>query len=90
MCSTEDRRIVVSRFFFHTADGSRDRDHEGMDCRDARSARVEAIRYAGALLSDQPDILWDGRDFRVEVTDKDQRLVCTVIALAVDAPRPEE
>ncbi len=79
----------MSRFFFHTADGSRDRDTEGMNCRDPHAARVEAIRYAGALLSDDPGVLWDGRDFRVEVTDEDQRLVCTVIALAVDAPRPE-
>ena len=79
----------MSRYYFHTADGTRDRDREGMECRDPHAARVEAIRYAGALMADQPDVLWDGHDFRVEVTDEDQRLVCTVIALAVDAPRLE-
>lgn len=80
----------MGRYYFHTASGSRQRDREGMECNDAHAARVEAIRFAGALMADEPDVLWDGRDFRVEVTDEDQRLVCTVISLAVDAPRPHD
>lgn len=79
----------MPRFFFHTADGSRDRDTTGTELPDATAARVAAIRYAGDLLSDQPDVLWDGRDFRVEVTDEKSDLLFTIITLAVDAPAAE-
>ncbi len=73
-------------FYFHTADGGRERDREGVDLADPASARREAIKYAGAVMADQPDVLWDGRDFRVEVTDEKDLLLYTIIMLAVDAP----
>ena len=76
----------MPRYFFHTADGVRERDTVGTELKDARAARVEAIRYAGAIINDTPDVLWDGRDFRVEVTDERQALLFTIITLAVDAP----
>ena len=79
----------MPRYFFHTADGSRDRDTEGTELPDARTARVSAIRYAGDVLSDQPELLWDGRDFRVEVTTEEGDLLFTIITLAVDAPAAE-
>lgn len=31
-------------------------------------------------------MLWDGRDFRVEVTDEGEQLLFTVIMLTVDTP----
>ncbi len=80
----------MARFFFHTVDGRRDRDTTGTELPDAVAARVAAIRYAGDLLSDQPDMLWDGSDFRVEVTDEQSKLVCTIITIAVDAQGIEE
>ena len=76
----------MPRFFFNTADGSRDCDELGVELPNGSAARVEAIRYAGSLLADQPNMLWDGRDFRVEVVNEDQQLVCTVITLAVASP----
>ena len=78
----------MPRYFFNTADGQADTDTEGTELPDTAVARTEAIRYAGALLRDSPDMLWDGRDFRVQVLGEDRRLVCTVVALAVDAPQP--
>ncbi len=59
----------MPRYFFHTADGSRERDEEGTELPDHNAARREAIKLAGAVLSEQPDVLWHSRDFRVEVTD---------------------
>ena len=79
-------QLPMPRYFFHTADGSRDRDLEGVELKDHSAARREAIKFAGSVLNDQPAVLWDGRDFRVEVTDKTGDLLFTIITLAVNAP----
>ena len=76
----------MSRYFFHTADGSRDRDTVGTELKDHGAARNEAIKFAGHVMADQPEVLWDGRDFRVEVTDEREMLLFTIITLAVNAP----
>ena len=77
----------MPRYFFHTAEGEEQRDPDGFECKDMTSARREAIRYAGAVLQDEPDVLWDGRDFRVVVTDEQDELLFTVVMLTVDTPR---
>ena len=82
---------AMQRFFFNTADGTRVRDVEGVSLPDLGAARVQAIRFMGGLLSDKPEFLWDGRDFRVEVTNQEGRVLCIVVALAIDtadAARP--
>ena len=38
------------------------------------------------MLNDDPDVLWDGREFSVEVVDDRDRLLFTIFAHAVDAP----
>lgn len=76
----------MPRYFFNTADGHRDCDEEGVELPNGNAARAEAIRYAGAVMNNHPDVLWDGRDFRVEVVNEDKQLVCTVITVAVDTP----
>lgn len=80
----------MPRYFFHTADDGHDIDREGFDLANDADARVEGIRFAGAMMKDQPDLLWDGRDFRVAVTDENRRLLFTIIMLAVDAPRERD
>lgn len=76
----------MPRYFFHTTDGTRDRDTDGTDCVHDGAARQHAIMYIGALMNSEPQVLSTGCDFRVEVTDQFGRLLFTVIALAVDAP----
>lgn len=76
----------MPRFFFHTADGERDLDKEGIELADNAAARKEAIRFAGALMHDQPDVLWDGRDYRGEVTNTANDLLFTIVMLSIDAP----
>ena len=76
----------MQRFFFHTADGSRDRDETGTDLPSLHAARAHDITYAGECLTHEPSVLWEGRDFRVEVTDESGTLVFTIITLAIDAP----
>lgn len=79
----------MPRYFFHTANGLRDRDTIGTELPDQATARYHAIKYTGDVMSDDPDVLWDGRDFRVEVTDEQGALLFTIITLAVDAPASE-
>jgi hypothetical protein len=77
---------LVPRYFFHTADGSRERDTTGTVLASYEEARAAAIQYAGDVLSHEPEHLWKDSDFRVEVTDEHDLMLFTVIMLAVDAP----
>lgn len=76
----------MPRYFFHTADGTRERDTVGTVLEGLDQARVQAIQFAGEILSGEPEVLWDGRDFRIEVTDEQDLMLFTVITIAVDAP----
>lgn len=75
----------MPRYFFNTADGSRDRDVEGTELADLNAARKEAIQFTGAVLRDDPDRIWDGRDFRVDVSDENDTSLLIVITMAIDA-----
>lgn len=74
----------MPHFYFHTIDGGRQVHPDRLACDDEGAARREAVRYAGAVLHDEPELLQPDRDFRVEVTDQDQRLVFTIVTLAMD------
>jgi hypothetical protein len=76
----------VPRFFFNQIDGEHKPDDEGLEFPSLDEARTEAVRYAGKVLCDQPGVVWQGDDFRVEVTDENQLLLFTVIVVGVDAP----
>ena len=69
----------MPRFFFHTVDGEREPDDEGVELPDLGAARLEAIRFGGAVLHDQPELLAHGRDFRVEVADAAGRVHVTLV-----------
>jgi len=74
----------VARYFFHTADGSRDRDEDGVDLPDIQAARLEAIRYVGEMLSQHPDLLGTGQDFCVEVMNEHDQLMFKVVTRGID------
>ncbi len=76
----------MSRYYFHSVDGT-DIDLSGVDLPNDNAARLEAVRYAGDLLKEQPDILTEGHSFRVEVTDHDRKWLFTIVMVAVDPPR---
>ncbi|HET6526862.1 DUF6894 family protein [Sphingopyxis sp.] len=75
----------MPRYFFHTRDGKRDLDDDGMELPDAGAARREAVRFGGSLLNDDPDMLSNDHGLRVEAVDEDGALCFAVIILAVDA-----
>jgi hypothetical protein len=74
------------KYFFDTQDGAAGADAEGVELPDMARARVEAIRYAGAVMSHEPDVLWDGRDFHVFVSDATGLLLFDVCCQVNNAP----
>lgn len=59
----------MPRYFFTLRDHVVETDDEGVELADAHAARIEAIRYAGEVLRDEPQLL-DGRNLLVvEVSD---------------------
>ena len=76
----------VSRYFFHLNKPSRLNDEEGLELADAVTARREAVAFAGAMLRDDPEMVWDGQELRVQVERDDGRHICTVVILAVNGP----
>jgi hypothetical protein len=79
------KSIKVLRYFFHTADGSRERDVVGVELPALPDARHQAITFLGECIKDDPNLL-EHHDFRVEVTDTLGELLLTVITIAVSAP----
>ena len=73
-------------FHFHLAGETRERDCDGLDLPDLAAAREAATRYAGEILRDDPHWLGASGQSRVEVTDDQDTLLCTLVMLAIDAP----
>ena len=76
----------MARYFFDTVDGIRSDDDQGMELTDLSAARKQAIIYAGEVLNHDPEVLWDGRDFKVFVKDESRVLLFTITAFATNAP----
>lgn len=75
----------MQRFFFHTSDGVRDVDRVGVELADVAAARAQAVKLSGELLKEKEDVVWNGQDCRVEVTDSAGRLLFCIVTLAIDA-----
>ena len=60
----------MPRFHFNVYDRICVLDTEGTELPDWQAARLEAVRYAGALLVDEAQHVARGEDWRMEVTDE--------------------
>jgi hypothetical protein len=76
----------MARYFFHSADGIVDRDTIGTELVNDHAARSAAVRFAAEYLAKDPNMLWESRDFRVDVTDENGETLFTVITVAIDGP----
>lgn len=74
----------MPRYFFNIEDHVRDEDNQGTELADAAQARLHAIGFAAAILKDDPDLVWDGREFIVQVYDGRGDPVVDVIVRAED------
>ena len=84
----------MPRFHFNVYDRVCVLDTEGTELPDRQAARLEAVRYAGALLVDEAQHVARGEDWRMDVTDEVGlvlfRLDFSVMASAatMDLPAP--
>ena len=70
----------VMRYFFNTANGSFYADPEGTHLPSTAEARSEATRYAGEILHDNPNEVWESNELTVTATD-DRGLVLFTISI---------
>ena len=75
-------------FHFNIADHVREPDLEGTELSDKDEARLQAIIFAGEYLRDNPWLIADGHDFRVEVTDHAGVPIVTIRIDLVEEPAP--
>ena len=76
----------MPRYFFHSEDGHLEVDNNGTELPDAAAARVEAVRFAGALLLDRPQAVWESSRWRMLVTDERKAILFAVeVTTAVGA-----
>ena len=73
-------------YFFNQAGAVYDPDVEGIELDTLSDARIQAVKFASERLRDRPELAWLGEEFRVEVTNADQLILFTFIAMGVDAP----
>jgi hypothetical protein len=60
----------VPLFFFHIDDGGPAEEGLSLALPDLLAARVEATRFAGEMLRDQPAALWRAKAWTVTVSDE--------------------
>ena len=76
----------MPRYFFHIYDGEPDPDLEGVELADIYLAQSEAIRMSGEVMRDLGAKFWDGREWRMEVTDADDRKLFIIHFSAEEVP----
>lgn len=76
----------MPRYFFNTADNQHKRDDEGTELEDLAAARKYAIVTAGQIMHGEPAVLWDGREFNVDVTDARGLMLFRLTAYVTNAP----
>jgi len=60
----------MRRFYFHLVDGSAIPDDTGVELPSVEAAKIEAAKFAGAVLSEGiADGIWAGSPWRVVVSD---------------------
>lgn len=75
----------MPRYYFDIHDSVDERDDNGQELAGPVEARIHAVAYAGALLKDEPDLVWDGHEFSVAVSDAERKPVCAVYVRAEEA-----
>ena len=76
----------MPRYFFHVRDSLGLMDEEGLELADLQAAQAEAIRTSGQIIHDMADV-YDGEEWRMEVTDATGATVITLRFMAAQVPR---
>jgi hypothetical protein len=70
------------RYFFNTANGSFHADPEGTEYPSSDAARKAATQYAGEILKDNPNEIWESNELIVTTTDNTGLILFTILVLA--------
>lgn len=54
---------------FHVEDGVSRPDREGTDLKGLKEAKIEAVRLAGSLMRDDPELFITSEEWAIKVTD---------------------
>jgi len=76
----------MQRYFFHVRDGEDFRDLQGTELADITAARREALRFAGALLSDNSEKFWSTGEWTMRVADAADLTLFELAFYTNDAP----
>lgn len=78
----------MPRFYLHTNHPSQcvAQDDEGFDFPSIHAAKCEAVKFAGALLSDTGEHFWDTGDFELTVTDEKGLVMFAMWVVGIEAP----
>ena len=68
----------MAHFYFDTANGGRDTDRLGLELKSEADAIREAIRYAGALIKDEPSLLDESAELLVIARTTNDEVVARV------------
>lgn len=85
-----DSLEVMARYFFHTHNGGRRLDGEGVDMPTGRAAQLEATRLLGELLAQKPEDFWRSQALTITVTDAGGRVEFELAASVVIRPTDED
>ena len=73
------------RYFFNIADGRRVHDEVGQELPNHEAARAHAAATLAKLLQQNPLVIWEGCDLRVEVTDERGLILFEVVVYGANA-----
>jgi hypothetical protein len=76
----------MPRYYFHVDDGHSILDHEGTEFPGLKAARIEAVRLAGAILSERAETFWNDEPWSLRVTDKAGLTLFALEVIATEAP----
>jgi hypothetical protein len=76
--------------FFNLAGAVYDPDVEGFEVATIDEARSLAAIHVAEVIRDRPNVIWAGEEVRLEVTDKNQTVLFTIIVVGVDAAAEDE
>ena len=76
----------MPRYFFHVHDGSDFPDLQGTTLEDDNAARIEAVRFSGALLRQGAENFWNGQEWSMRVTDEEDLTLFELMFTATCSP----
>lgn len=76
----------MARYYFNLDDGTDYPDLDGTELPDLAAARQEALRFAGALVSNLGEDFWLGQEWALRVADENDLTLFSLMLVGYDAP----